>query len=57
MGQRFDRCGGRREEIPISTLDRQMERVTAMIEACTQDLNDGTLNTTRHTDQNKHLIG
>jgi hypothetical protein len=34
-----------------------MERITAMIEACTQDLNDETSNTTGNTDQNKHVIG
>jgi hypothetical protein len=34
-----------------------MERITAMIEASTQDLNDETLNITGVIDQNKHVIG
>jgi hypothetical protein len=34
-----------------------MERITEMIEACTQDLNDETSNTTGNTDHNKHVIG
>ncbi|GFG37242.1 hypothetical protein Cfor_10937 [Coptotermes formosanus] len=57
VGQRFQRSGERREEIPVSPLDRQMERITAMIAACTQESNDVTLNTTGNTDQNKHVIG
>jgi len=51
VGQRFERSGERREEVRVSPLDRQMERITAMIEACTQDSNDGTSNTTGNTDQ------
>jgi hypothetical protein len=50
VGQRFERSGERREEVRVSPLDRQMERITAMIEACTQDSNDGTSNTTGNTD-------
>ncbi|XP_023721770.1 ankyrin repeat domain-containing protein 27 isoform X2 [Cryptotermes secundus] len=57
VGQRFERSGERREEIPISPLDRQMERITAMIEASTQDLNDETLHLTEDVDQNKHVTG
>ncbi|XP_067014979.2 ankyrin repeat domain-containing protein 27 [Anabrus simplex] len=38
LGQRFDRSGERRSEGPISPLDRQLERVTAMIEASTREL-------------------
>jgi hypothetical protein len=34
-----------------------MERITAMIEASTQDLNSETLHMTGDIDQNKHVIG
>ncbi|XP_069679944.1 ankyrin repeat domain-containing protein 27-like isoform X2 [Periplaneta americana] len=57
VGQRFERSGERREEVLISPLDRQMERITAMIEASTQDLSDENLNISGNVEQHKHTLG
>ncbi|PSN51356.1 hypothetical protein C0J52_07920 [Blattella germanica] len=55
--QRFERSGERKEEIPITPLDRQMERITAMIEASTQELSNEVMPIYEDVEQSRHALG